>query len=54
MDELDIQEDLSYNEYLVRILEIAERITRSTIIRIVRFSGTEIRWMRQPGKERMI
>ena len=34
LDELDIQEDLSYKEYLVRILETAERITRSRIIRM--------------------
>ena len=29
-----MQEDLSYKEYPVRILEIVERITRSRIIRI--------------------
>ena len=34
LDELDIQEDLSYKEYLVRILETAERITISRIIRM--------------------
>ena len=43
LDELDIQEDLSYKEYPLRILETTKRITRSRIIR-----------MRQPGKERMI
>ena len=32
LDELDIQEDLSYKEYPVRILEATERITRSRII----------------------
>ena len=34
LDELGIQEDLSYKEFPVRILEIAKRITRSRIIRI--------------------
>ena len=34
LDELDIQEDLSYKEYPVRILETAERIIRSRIIRM--------------------
>ena len=34
LDELDMQEDLSYKEYLVRILETTKRITRSRIIRM--------------------
>ena len=34
LDELDIQENLSYKEYPVRILEIAKRIARSRIIKI--------------------
>ena len=52
LDELDIQEDLSYKEYPVRILEIAERITRSRIIRTCkvqwnRHSGDEATWERE-------
>ena len=52
MDELDIQEDLSYKEYLVRILETAERITRSGIIRMCkvqwnRHSVDEATWERE-------
>ena len=51
MDELDIQKDLSYKEYLVRILETAERITRSRIIRMCkvqwnRHSVDEATWER--------
>ena len=52
MDELDIQEDLSYKEYLVRILEIAKIITRSRIIRMCkvkwnRHSIDEATWERE-------
>ena len=52
MEELDIQEDLSYKEYLVRILEIVERITRSKIIRMCmvqwnRHSVDEATWERE-------
>ena len=34
LDELDIQKDLSYKEHPVRILETAERVTRSKVIRM--------------------
>ena len=52
LDELDIQEDLSYKEYLVRILETTERITRSRIIRMCkvqwnRHSVDEATWERE-------
>jgi len=52
LDELDIQENLSYKEYLVRILETAERITRSRIIRMCkvqwnRHSVDEATWERE-------
>ena len=52
MDELDIQEDLSYKEYPVRILETAERITRSRIIRMCkvqwnRYSVDAATWERE-------
>ena len=32
MEELDVQEDLSYTEYRVKILERSERVTRTKII----------------------
>jgi len=52
LDELDIQEDHSYKEYPVRILETAERITRSRIIRMCkvqwnRHSVDETTWERE-------
>ena len=52
LEELDIREDLSYKEYPVRILEIAERITRSKIIRMCkvqwnRHSVDEATWERE-------
>ena len=52
LDELDIQEDLSYKEYPVKILETMERITRSRIIRMCkvqwnRHSMDEATWERE-------
>ena len=52
LEELDIQGDLSYKEYPVRILEIVERITRSKIIRMCkvqwnRHSVDEATWERE-------
>ena len=52
MDEPDIQEDLSYKEYPMRILETMERITRSRIIRMRkvqwnRHSVDEATWERE-------
>ena len=52
MEELDIREDLSYKEYLVRILEIADRIIRSKIIRMCKVqwnkhSMDEATWERE-------
>ena len=46
LDVLDIQKDLSYKEYLVRILETAERITRSRIIRMCK-----VQWNRHSVDE---
>ena len=51
LEELDIRGDLSYKEYPVRILKIAERITRSKIIRMCkvqwnRHSVDEATWER--------
>ena len=46
MDELDIQEDLSYKEYLVIILETVERITRNKIIRMCK-----VQWNKQSMDE---
>ena len=34
LDELTVKEDLTYEEFLVRILETAERVTRSRVIRM--------------------
>jgi len=49
LEELTIKEDLTYEEYLVKILEIAERVTRSRTIRMCkvqwnRYSETEATW----------
>jgi hypothetical protein len=34
LEELTVKEDLTYEEFLVKILETAERVTRSRIIKI--------------------
>ena len=34
LEELTIKEDLTYEEFLVRILETAERVTRSRVIKM--------------------
>jgi hypothetical protein len=53
MEELNVNEDLSYSEYPVRILETSRRITRSKSLTCARFSGVIIRKMRPLGKEKM-
>ena len=54
LEELTVKEDLTYEEFLVKILETAERVTRSQVIRCVRFSGIGIQKMRPLGKEKRI
>jgi hypothetical protein len=34
MEELDLQKDLTYKEHLIKIIETAERITRSKTIKM--------------------
>ena len=34
LEELNVKEDLTYKEYPVKILEIAERVTHSKVIRM--------------------
>ena len=34
LEELTVKEDLTYEEFLVRILEMAERVTRSRVIKM--------------------
>jgi hypothetical protein len=46
LEELDIQEDLSYKEYPAKILETAERVTRSKVIKMSR-----VRWNRHSEDE---
>ena len=41
LEELTVKEDLTYEEFLVRILETAERVTRSRVIKMCK-----IQWNR--------
>ncbi|WVZ58287.1 LOW QUALITY PROTEIN: hypothetical protein U9M48_008570, partial [Paspalum notatum var. saurae] len=52
MDDLNVQDDLTYIEYPVQILETAERVTRKRVIKML--NGVIIRQKRLHGKEKMI
>jgi hypothetical protein len=41
MEELDAKENLSYQEYTVKILEMAERVMRSKKIKMCKVLGKE-------------
>jgi hypothetical protein len=52
LEELTIKEDLTYEEYPVKILETAERVTRSRTIKMCRvqwncYSEDESTWERE-------
>jgi len=52
LEELSVKGDLTYEDYLVRILEISERVTRSWIIKMCkvqwnRYSEAEATWERE-------
>jgi hypothetical protein len=52
LDELTIKEDLTYEEFLIKVLETAERVTRSWIIKMCkvqwnRYSEAEATWERE-------
>jgi hypothetical protein len=52
LEELTIKEDLTYKEFSVKILETAERVTRSRIIKMCkvqwnRYSEVEAIWERE-------
>jgi hypothetical protein len=52
LEEIVVKEDLKYNEYPVKILEIAERVTRSRTIEMCkvqwnRHSEEEATWERE-------
>ncbi|WVZ89411.1 hypothetical protein U9M48_035824 [Paspalum notatum var. saurae] len=48
----DVQEDLTYTEHPVKILETSERVTRKQRVKMCECSGNITRRMRQLGKER--
>ncbi|XP_066354741.1 uncharacterized protein [Miscanthus floridulus] len=51
LEDLNVKEDLTYKEYPVKILEIAERVTRSTMIRMCKVQwnrySEEATWERE-------
>ncbi|WVZ63735.1 LOW QUALITY PROTEIN: hypothetical protein U9M48_013343 [Paspalum notatum var. saurae] len=48
----DVQEDLTYTEHPVKILETSERVTRNGRVKMCECGGNITRSMRQLGKER--
>ena len=54
LEELNMKEDLTYKEYPVKILETAERVTRSKVIRMCKFNGMDTQRKRLLGKEKRI
>jgi hypothetical protein len=52
LDELTVKEDLIYEEFSIKVLEIAERVTRSRVIKMCkvqwnRYSEAEATWERE-------
>ena len=52
LEELTVKEDLTYEEFSVRILEIVERVTRSQVIKVCKVQGNrytkdEATWERE-------
>ncbi|WVZ76635.1 hypothetical protein U9M48_024591 [Paspalum notatum var. saurae] len=52
LEGLDVQEDLTYTEHPVKILETCERVTRNGRVKMCECGGNITRRMRQLGKER--
>ncbi|WVZ76987.1 hypothetical protein U9M48_024892 [Paspalum notatum var. saurae] len=52
LEGLDVQEDLTYTEHPVKILETSERVTRNRRVKMCECGGNITRRMRQLGKER--
>ncbi|WVZ63917.1 hypothetical protein U9M48_013509 [Paspalum notatum var. saurae] len=54
VDDLNVQDDLTYTEYPVQILETADRVTRKRVIKCAKLNGVISRLKRLHGKEKMI
>ena len=54
LEAIQLDSDLTYEEKPVKILEFASRITRSKVIKFLKFSGATIPRTKPPGNERMI
>ncbi|WVZ75650.1 hypothetical protein U9M48_023685 [Paspalum notatum var. saurae] len=52
LEGLDVQEDLTYTEHPVKILETSERVTRNKRVKMCECGGNITRRMRQLGKKR--
>jgi hypothetical protein len=53
LEGLDVQEDLTYTEHPMKILETSERVTRNKKIKMCRVQWSHHRRMRLPGSKKM-
>jgi hypothetical protein len=53
MEELNVNEDLIYSKYSVRILKTFTKLHRVKVLTCTKFSGVIIPKMRPLGKEKM-
>ena len=54
LEAIQLDNDLTYAEKPVKILENANRVTRSKVIKFAKFSGATTPKMKPPGSERKI
>ena len=52
LEELTVKEDITYEEFLIKILEMTERVTRSQVIKVCkvqwnRYTEDEATWERE-------
>jgi hypothetical protein len=52
IEDLDVKEDLSYQEYTVKILETSERVTRNKRIKMCKGNGVTTPRKKPLGKEK--
>jgi hypothetical protein len=53
LEDIQMENDLTYKEYPVKILDTSKRVIRSKIIRMCKYRGAIILRKKQIGKERM-
>jgi hypothetical protein len=52
MGELSVQGNLTYTEYLIKILDTLTRVTRNKVIKCAKCNGVTMEKMKQRGREK--